>query len=42
MATSSTLSGQHSATHEEKQAANSCGSIRFITVRSQSAHGMPN
>src|ERR1700719_3102229 len=33
MATRSGLSGQHSATHDEKQAANSSGSIRFITVR---------
>ena len=41
MATRSGRPGQHSATQEEKQAANRSGSIRFITVRSQSAHGMP-
>jgi hypothetical protein len=33
--------GQHSATHDEKQAANRSGSTRFMTVRSQSAQGMP-
>jgi hypothetical protein len=31
MATKAGLSGQHSASHDEKQALNSSGSIRFIT-----------
>ena len=34
-------SGQHAATHDEKQSMNSLGSMRFMTQRSQSAHGMP-
>jgi hypothetical protein len=41
MAISSGLSGQHSATHEEKQAANRSGSILFITVRSGSGRRRP-
>ena len=41
IATRPGLSGQHSATHDEKQAANRSGSIRFMTVRNQSAQGMP-
>ncbi len=39
------LAGYHDgapvSAQDEKQAANSSGSIRFITVRSQSAQGMP-
>src|SRR6266852_3931689 len=41
IATRWSLSGQHSATQEEKQAWNRSGLMRFITVRSQSAQGMP-
>ena len=41
IATRSSLSGQHCATQDEKQAMNRSGLMRFITVRSQSAHGMP-
>jgi hypothetical protein len=41
MATRSGRSGQQAATHDEKQAANRSGSTRFMTVRSQSAHGIP-
>jgi hypothetical protein len=39
--TRSCLSGQHSATHAEKQTENSSGSILFMTERNQSAHGLP-
>jgi hypothetical protein len=42
IATQWSLPGQHSATHDEKQTMNRSGSIRFITVRSQSAQGMPS
>jgi hypothetical protein len=41
IATRSSFSGQHSATHDEKQAMNRSGLMRFITERSQSVHGMP-
>jgi hypothetical protein len=35
------LSGQHAATHDEKQSMNSLGSMGFMMQRSQSAQGMP-
>jgi hypothetical protein len=41
IATRWSLFGEHSPTHEEKQAMNRSGSIRFITVRNQSAQGRP-
>jgi hypothetical protein len=41
IATRSSLSSQHAATHDEKHSVNSLGSMRFMTQRSQSAQGMP-
>jgi hypothetical protein len=41
IATRPNRSGQQAATHDEKQAWNNSGSIRFMIARSQSAHGMP-
>jgi hypothetical protein len=41
IATRSSWPGQHASTHDEKQARNKSGLMRFITQRSQSANGMP-